>query len=66
MILDQLLREIPNAPQSVTEQTSKQWMIFLGFYPTKASIGWFTGGHERDDVRYRNDVFLPKMESIES
>ena len=64
---DQLLREIPNAPQSVTEPTSKKWMIFLGFYPTKASKGWFTDGHERDDVvRYRNDVFLPKMESIES
>ena len=41
-------------------------MIFLGFYPTKASIRWFTDGHERDDVRYCNDVFLPKKKSIES
>ena len=61
------MSQIPGAPLSITEPTAKLWMIFLGFFPTNASKGWFTDGHEREDViRFREEIFLPKMALLET
>jgi hypothetical protein len=49
----------------VSEETALLWIRFLVFQRTKATKGWFTDGHEREDViRYRND-FLQRMGMIE-
>jgi hypothetical protein len=57
-----LLAEIPNAPDSISLRTANRWMNYLGFFATAQSKGYFNDGHNRDDVvKYRDDVFLPRM-----
>ena len=62
---EKLLREIPGAPEKVSYSTALRWMRFLGFAQVKASKGWFTDGHERDDVVQERKAFLELMETLE-
>jgi hypothetical protein len=40
-------------------------MRYLGFGVVPASKGWFTDGHEREDVvKYRDTKFLPLMKEL--
>eukprot|EP00603_Paraphysomonas_imperforata_P010625 CAMPEP_0114466844 /NCGR_PEP_ID=MMETSP0104-20121206/9295_1 /TAXON_ID=37642 ORGANISM="Paraphysomonas imperforata, Strain PA2" /NCGR_SAMPLE_ID=MMETSP0104 /ASSEMBLY_ACC=CAM_ASM_000202 /LENGTH=484 /DNA_ID=CAMNT_0001640249 /DNA_START=299 /DNA_END=1753 /DNA_ORIENTATION=- len=50
-------------PPSISLSTAVRWMRYLGFGIVSASKGWFTDGHEREDVvKYRDTKFLPLME----
>lgn len=41
-------------------------MQYLGFFATKQSKGYYTDGHNREDVvRYRDEVFLPRMKDCD-
>ena len=61
-----LLKTIPNAPNSVCLKTAKTWMHYLGFHPTRLTKGYFTDDHNRPDVtQYRDDVFLKIMADYE-
>jgi hypothetical protein len=63
---EKLLREIPRAPAKVCVETATRWMRYLGFDAEKASKGWFTDGHERDDVVADREQFLKDMLPIEA
>ena len=45
-------------PQDISTKTAARWMKVLGFFPTKASKGWFTDGHERPDVVEYRERFI--------
>ena len=45
-----LLSEINGAPTSVSVETARRWMVYLGFTITQASKSWFTDGHKRSDA----------------
>ena len=45
-------------PQDISTKTAARWMKILGFFPTKASKGWFTDGHERPDVVEYREKFI--------
>jgi hypothetical protein len=48
------------------ERTARRWLIQLGWSRTVLRKGVYMDGHEREDVvKYRNDVFLPKMQEFE-
>jgi hypothetical protein len=52
--------------KSLCERTARRWLIQLGWSRTILRKGVYMDGHERDDVvKYRNDVFLPKMQEFE-
>ena len=63
---ESLLRTIPNAPERVSEETARRWMHYLGYSLCKKKKGYYTDGHNREDVvKYRDEVFLKEMEMYE-
>ena len=61
-----LLKELPGgAPESVTEETATIWMRYLGFEREEAKKGYYTDGHEREDVVTYRAEFLEKMKDYE-
>ena len=59
---ESLFQKIPNAPSSISVSTSERWMKYLGYNPKLQQKGYYTDGHNRDDiVDYRDNVFLPRM-----
>jgi hypothetical protein len=61
-----VLAEIPNAPEIISLRTANRWMNYLGFFSTVQCKGYYTDGHNRDDVvKYRDDVFLPRMKDYD-
>jgi transposase len=58
----ELFSKISNAPESISIKTSCRWMKFLGFKLKSMTKGYYTDGHNREDVaEYRDEVFLPRM-----
>ena len=48
------------------ERTARRWLVKLGWTRTVIRKGVYMDGHERDDViKYRSEVFLPKMKEYE-
>lgn len=48
------------------ERTARRWLVKLGWTRTVIRKGVYMDGHERDDViKYRSEVFLPKMKEFE-
>ena len=49
--------------KGISRATTYRW---LGFYASESKKGVYIDGHEREDVvRYRQDVFLPKMKELD-
>ena len=61
-----LLSTIPEAKTSVCEETARLWMIYLGFKATKQGKGYYTDGHNREDVVRDREVFLEKYSEYQS
>lgn len=57
-----ILKGIKGAPTKICYNTSKRWMVCLGFKPTVASKGWYTDSHERPDIVASREDFLRQME----
>jgi len=52
--------------KGISRATSYRWLRRLGFYTSESKKGVYIDGHEREDVvRYRQDVFLPKMKELD-
>ena len=62
---DGLLKEFGSSRSKVSVRTAERWLKFLGFMPTTASKGWFTDGHEREDIVQHRTEFLVVMEILE-
>lgn len=58
---NEILRTIPHAPNSVSEQTARRWMYHLGFHPVKRGKNYYVDGHEREDVVLYRNAFLERM-----
>lgn len=56
---------VPKRP--VVERTARRWLLRLGFRRTLIKKGVYMDGHERPDVvKYRQDVYLPRMAGYEA
>jgi hypothetical protein len=64
--VDGLLKQIPHAPAAISVKTATRWMRCLGFNIEKASKGWFSDGHERDDVVQYREEFLVKFAAYQA
>ena len=61
-----ILATVPNAPEKISEETARRWMITLGFSLVKMSKSYYTDEHNRkDNVEYRDLTFLPRMNEYE-
>lgn len=48
------------------ERTARRWLIKLGWRKTQIRKGVYMDGHEHPDVvKYRDNIFLPRMEQLE-
>jgi transposase len=56
----------PGFPRSVTPRTASKWLHALGFSPTPYRKGVYVDGHEREDVVEYREMYLRKMEILES
>ena len=61
-----LLRTIPRAPASITEETARRWMYYLGFHADHHKKGYYVDCHERGDVVFHREEFLPVMLDYET
>lgn len=51
----------------ISERTARRWLVRLGYRRTLIKKGVYMDGHERPDVvKYRTDVFLPKMAEFQA
>ena len=61
------LRELHEyAPDQVSLETVRRWMIYLGFHAAQHSKGYYVDGHERNDVVEHRIRYLTQLEEIES
>ena len=56
---DKLFKEIPNAPASISLRTAARWLRYLGFKPKLQTKGFYTDGHNRQNVTVRMSSYLP-------
>ena len=56
----------PEAPKKVSTATATRWLHKLGFSPTSTKKGVYIDGHERQDVVDYRQLFLKKMEILET
>ena len=62
-----LLPQFNEASQNICVETARRWLIYLNFSCLKATKGYYTDHHNRADVvNYRDNYFLPAMQSFES
>ena len=54
------------APDQVSLETVRRWMIYLGFHTAQYSKGYYVDGHERTDVIEHRIRYLAQLEEIES
>ena len=54
----------PGFPRKVSVETSRKWMIELGFNVVRTKKGTHVDGHERDDVVEYRKTFLRRMVSL--
>ena len=51
----------------ISEETTRRWMIYIGFTPNNRINNYYSDGHQRSDVMlYSNTVFLPLMKKYEN
>ena len=62
---DRQLKEFGSSRSKVSVRTAEMWLKILGFMPTTSSKGWFTDGHEREDVVQHRTEFLVVIERLE-
>lgn len=55
-----------NSPSQIQNRTARKWLHELGFRPHSHKKGVFIDGHEREDVREYRELFLRKLEILES
>ena len=56
----------PDCPTKISNSTARRWMLFLNFSLDKQGRGYYTDEHNRADiVKYRDELFLPRMKSME-
>ena len=55
-----------NSPSQIQNRTAGKWLHELGFCPHSHKKGVFIDGHEREDVREYRQLFLRKLEILES
>ena len=55
-----------NGPSQIQNRTARKWLHELGFHPHSHKKGAFIDGHEREDVREYRQLFLRKLEILES
>jgi hypothetical protein len=61
MQIDAVLKNKDNAKTNISERTAQRWLIKLGWLYGRNKKG-YCDGHEREDVvRYREEVFCPRM-----
>ena len=57
----ELFCKISNASESISIKTACRWMKFLGYKLKSMTKGYYTDGHNREDVtEYRDEIFLPR------
>jgi hypothetical protein len=60
-----LPRLLISTGKTISRTTTYDWLRRLGFYKSESKKGVYVDGHEREDViRYRKEVFLPKINQI--
>ena len=53
--------------RALTSRTARAWLLKLGWNWKEVKKGVYQDGHERADVKsYRQDVFLPRMQRLQS
>ncbi|KAF9455258.1 hypothetical protein BDZ94DRAFT_1115182, partial [Collybia nuda] len=56
---------VPKKP--ICERTARRWLVRLGYRRTLIKKGIYMDGHNRPDVvKYRDDVYLPRMAAFEA
>ncbi|KIJ52407.1 hypothetical protein M422DRAFT_156698 [Sphaerobolus stellatus SS14] len=56
-----------NLKKAPTERTARRWLKVMEYRYGTGKNGMYIDGHEREDVvEYRNNIFIPLWESIES
>ena len=56
----------PEAPKKVSTTTATRWLHKLGFSPSSTKKGVYIDGHERQDVVDYRNLYLKKMEILET
>ena len=56
----------PGFPHSITPRTARKWLHDLGFSPTLHKKGLYFDGHERQDVIEYRQIYLRKLEILQS
>jgi len=52
--------------QALSGRLARAWLLKLGWNWKEVKKGVYQDGHEREDVKaYRQDVFLPRMKSLQ-
>ena len=57
---------LPGFPRNITPRTASKWLHHLGFHPTPYRKGVYVDGHERSDVVEYRQMYLRKIEILES
>ena len=55
-----------NSPSQIQNRTARKWLHELGVSSTFSQKGVFIDGHEREDVREYRELFLKKLEILDS
>ena len=62
-----LPRLIISSYKGIRRSITYYWLERLGFYKSESKKGVYVDRHEREDVvRYRQEVFLPLIEELDS
>ena len=56
----------PGFPRSISPRTARKWLHDLGFTPKQYKKGLYFDGHEREDVVEYRDLYLRKIEILQS
>ena len=55
-----------NSPSQIQNRTARKWLHEQRFSPHSHKYGIFIDGHERQDVSEYHEIFLRKLEILES
>jgi hypothetical protein len=67
-LLDEVSLEFPEleVPESVSFETARNWMHYLGYKPELKKKGFYVDGHERADVVQHRREYVARMLSYQS
>lgn len=66
LLNNDILKEFLNAPTRISEITARRWMKILGYKMVNVRKDYYVDGHERNDVVEYRQIFLQRMEEIET